>query len=86
LAYQNAAKLLAAWNAAPSYQDKDNIEQGAINRSLAQDVQFAAMLKINLQMQALVVQLNIKVNQLGSRPSLLRLCLVKSNRTLDSYS
>ena len=63
LAYHNAAQFLAAWNAAPSDQAKDNLEQEAISRSPAQDVQFAAMLKINLRMQALVVQLNTRVNQ-----------------------
>jgi hypothetical protein len=47
--------ILVAWNAAPSDQAKDNLEQEAISRSLAQDVQFATMLKISLQMQALVV-------------------------------
>jgi hypothetical protein len=55
LTYQNVAEFLAAWNAAPSDQAKDNLEQEAISRSPAQDVQFAAMLKINLRMQALVV-------------------------------
>jgi hypothetical protein len=54
---------LAAWNAAPSDQAKDNLEQEAISRSPAQDVQFAAILKINLRMQAVVVQLNTRVNQ-----------------------
>jgi hypothetical protein len=63
LAYHNAAQFLAAWNAAPSDQAKDNLKQEAISRSSAQDVQFAAMLKINLRMQALVVQLNTRVNQ-----------------------
>jgi hypothetical protein len=63
LAYHNAAQFLAAWNAAPSDKAKDNLEQEAISRSPAQDVQFAAMLKINLRMQALVVQLNTRVNQ-----------------------
>jgi hypothetical protein len=63
LANYDAAQFLAAWNAAPADQAKDNLEQEAISRSPAQDVQFAAMLKINLQMQALVVQLNTKVNQ-----------------------
>jgi hypothetical protein len=63
LAYHNAAQFLAARNAAPSHQAKDNLEQEAISRSPAQDVQLAAMLKINLRMQALVVQLNTKVNQ-----------------------
>jgi hypothetical protein len=63
LAYQNAAQFLAAWNAAPSDQAKDILEQQAVCWSPSQDVQFAAMLKINLRMQALVVQLNTKVNQ-----------------------
>jgi hypothetical protein len=63
LAYHYAAQFFAAWNAAPSNQAKDNLEQEAISWSPAQDVQFAAMLKINLRMQALVVQLNTKVNQ-----------------------
>jgi hypothetical protein len=63
LAYHSAAQFLAAWNAALLDQAKDNLEQEAINWSPAQDVQFAAMLKINLRMQALVVQLNTRVNQ-----------------------
>jgi hypothetical protein len=63
LAYQNAAQFLAAWNAAPSDEAKDNFEQEAVSRSPAQDEQFAAMLKINLEMQALVVQLNTRVNR-----------------------
>jgi hypothetical protein len=63
LAYQNAAQFLAAWNAAPSDQARDNLEQEAISWSPAQNVQFAAMVKINLRMQALVVQLNTRVNQ-----------------------
>jgi hypothetical protein len=63
LAYHNAAQFLAAWNAAPSNQAKNNLEQEAVNRSQAQDVQFAAMLKIELRMQALVVRLNTKVNR-----------------------
>jgi hypothetical protein len=62
LAYQNAAQFLAAWNAALSDQAKDNLEKEAMSRSAAQYVHFAAMLKINLQMQALVVQLNTRVN------------------------
>jgi hypothetical protein len=40
----------------------DNLEQEAINRSHAQDVQFAAMLKINLRLQAVVDQLTNQVN------------------------
>jgi hypothetical protein len=63
LAYHNAAQFLAAWNAAPSDQVKDNLKQEAISWSPAQDVQFAMMLKINLRMQVLVVQLNTRVNQ-----------------------
>jgi hypothetical protein len=63
LGYHNAAQFLAAWNAAPLYQAKDNLEQEAISRSLTQDMQFAAMLKINLRMQALVVHFNTKVKQ-----------------------
>jgi hypothetical protein len=60
-AYQNAAQFLAAWNAPPSDQaSKNNLEQGALNQSPAQDVQLAATLKINLQMQTL---LNTRVNQ-----------------------
>jgi hypothetical protein len=49
--------------AAPSDEAKNNLEQETVSRSPAQDVQFAAMLKINLRMQALVVQLNTIVNQ-----------------------
>jgi hypothetical protein len=63
LAYQNAADFFAALDAAPSDHNKNNLEQEAVSRSPAQDVQFAAMLKINLRMQALVVQLNTRVNQ-----------------------
>jgi hypothetical protein len=62
LAYNNAAQFLAAWNASPSDQARDNLEQEAINRSPAQDVQFAAMLKINLRLQAVVGQLTNQVN------------------------
>jgi hypothetical protein len=39
------------------------LSRKAISQSPAQDVQFTAMLKINLQMQALVVQMNTRVNQ-----------------------
>jgi hypothetical protein len=63
LAYNNAAQFLAAWNAASTDQAKNNLEQEAFTQSPAQNVQFAAMLKINLRMQALVVQLNTRVNQ-----------------------
>jgi hypothetical protein len=62
LAYNNAAGFLAAWNAALSDQAKDDLEQEAINRSPAQDVHFAAMMKINLRLQATVGQLTNRVN------------------------
>jgi hypothetical protein len=61
LAYNNAAQFLAAWNTAPTDEAKDNLEQEAINRSPAQDVQLAAMLKINLQLHASVGQLTNQV-------------------------
>jgi hypothetical protein len=56
-------EFLAAWNTAPSDQAKDNLEQEAINCSPAQDVQFAAMMKINLRLQATVGQLTNRVAQ-----------------------
>jgi hypothetical protein len=62
LVYNNAAGFLAAWNANPSNQARDVLEQEAITRSPAQDVQFAAMLKINLRLQALVGRLTNQVN------------------------
>jgi hypothetical protein len=62
LAYNNAAQFLAAWNTSPSDQVRDNLEQEAITRSPAQDVQFAAMLKINLRLQAVVGRLTNQVN------------------------
>jgi hypothetical protein len=62
LTYNNAARFLAAWNAAPSDQAKDDLEQEVINRSPAQDVQFAAMMKINLRLQATIGQLTNRVN------------------------
>jgi hypothetical protein len=63
LAYNKAAGFLAAWNTAPSDQAKDNLEQEAINCSPAQNVQFAAMMKINMQLQATVGQLTNRVAQ-----------------------
>jgi hypothetical protein len=57
LAYNNAAQFLAAWNTAPSDHAKDHLEQETITRSPAQDVQIAAMMKINLRLQATVGQL-----------------------------
>jgi hypothetical protein len=65
LAYNNAAGFLAAWNNAPSDQAKDN--QETIYRSPAQDVQFAAMMKINLRLQATVGQLTTRVYQAQGR-------------------
>jgi hypothetical protein len=62
LAYNNAAQFLAAWNTSPSDQARDNLEQEAINRSPAQDVQFAAMLKIDMRLQAVVGLLTNQVN------------------------
>jgi hypothetical protein len=52
LAYNNAGQFLAAWNTAPTDQARDALEQEALSRSPAQDVQFAAMLKTNLRLQA----------------------------------
>jgi hypothetical protein len=63
LPYNNAAGFIAAWNTAPSDQARNNLEQEAVNRSPAQDVQFAAMLKINLRLQATVGQLTNRVAQ-----------------------
>jgi hypothetical protein len=60
-AYNNAAQFLAAWNTAPTDQAKDNLEQKAISRSPAHDVQVAAMMKINLRLQATVGQLTNRV-------------------------
>jgi hypothetical protein len=37
LASENAAQFLEAWKAAPSDQDKDNLEQEAVSRSPTQD-------------------------------------------------
>jgi hypothetical protein len=61
LAYNNAGQFLAVWNTAPTDQARDALEQEAINCSPAQDVQFAAMLKINLRLQASVGQLTNQV-------------------------
>jgi hypothetical protein len=50
LAYNKPAQFFAAWNTAPSNQAKDNLEQEAFICSPAQNVQFAAMMKIKLRM------------------------------------
>jgi hypothetical protein len=42
LAYNNAAQFIAAWDISPTDQARDNLEQEAITRSPAQDVQLAA--------------------------------------------
>jgi hypothetical protein len=58
LAYTSAAQFNhALWDAAVTDQARDALEQEAITRSPLQDVQFAAMLKINLRLQATVGQL-----------------------------
>jgi hypothetical protein len=46
----------------PSDEARDNLEHEAITRSPAQDVQFAAMVKVNLRLQATVGQLVNQVN------------------------
>jgi hypothetical protein len=80
LAYNNAARFLVAWNTAPTDQAKNNLKQEAVNRSPAHDVQFAAMLKINLQLQASVGQLTHQVRARWPRltylPGRLRLPMV----------
>jgi hypothetical protein len=61
LAYNNAGQFLAAWNTAPINQARDALKQEALNCSPAQDVQFAAMLKTNLRLQASVGHLTSQV-------------------------
>jgi hypothetical protein len=57
LAYATGAQFNALWNAAVTDQARAALEQEAITRSLLQDVQFAAMVKINLRLQGTVGQL-----------------------------
>jgi hypothetical protein len=61
LAYNNAGQFLAAWNTAPTDQARDVLEQEILSRSPAQDVQFTAMLKTNLRLQASIGQLTNQV-------------------------
>jgi hypothetical protein len=81
LAYASGAQFNAQWNACVTDQARAALQQEAITRSPIQDVQFAAMVKVNMRLQATVGQLAGQV-----QAAMLRLCLVKSNRTLDSYS
>jgi hypothetical protein len=62
LAYNNAGQFIAAWDNSPSHQARDNLEQEAITRSPAQDVQLAATVKINMRLQVTVGQLVNEVN------------------------
>jgi hypothetical protein len=57
LAYASGAQFNAQWNACVTDQARAALEQEAITRSHIQDVQFAAMVKINLRLQATVGQL-----------------------------
>jgi hypothetical protein len=63
LAYNNAAQVFAAWNARPLDQARNNLEHKAITcNPTTQNVQFAAMQKINLRLQTVVGQLTHQVN------------------------
>jgi hypothetical protein len=57
LAYATGAQFNALWDAAVTDQARAALEQEAITRSPLQDVQIAAMLKINLRLQAQVGRL-----------------------------
>jgi hypothetical protein len=57
LAYASEAQFNAQWDACVTDQARATLEQEAITRSPIQDVQFAAMVKINLRLQATVGQL-----------------------------
>jgi hypothetical protein len=57
LAYASGAQFNAQWDACVTEQTRAALEQEAITRSPIQDVQFAAMVKINLRLQATVGQL-----------------------------
>jgi hypothetical protein len=57
LAYASGAQFNAQWDACVTDQARAALEQEAITRSPIQDVQFAAMVKINLRLQATVGQL-----------------------------
>jgi hypothetical protein len=57
LAYASGAQFNAQWDACATDQAHAALEQEAISRSPIQDVQFAAMVRINLRLQATVGQL-----------------------------
>jgi hypothetical protein len=57
LAYASGTQFNAQWNACVTDQARAALEQEAITRSSIQDVQFAAMVKVNLRLQATVGQL-----------------------------
>jgi hypothetical protein len=57
LAYASRAQFNTLWNAAVTDQARAALEQEAITRSPIQDVQFVAMVKINLRLQGTVGQL-----------------------------
>jgi hypothetical protein len=61
LAYASGAQFNAQWNACVTEYARVALEQKAICRSPIQDVQFAAMVKINLRLQASVGQLAVQV-------------------------
>jgi hypothetical protein len=61
LAYASAAQFNALWDAAVTDQAREALEQEALIRSPILDVQFAAMLKANLRLQATVGQLTGQV-------------------------
>jgi hypothetical protein len=61
LAYASGAQFNAQWDACVTDQARAALEQEAITRSPIQDVQFAAMVKINLRLQATVGQLTGQV-------------------------
>jgi hypothetical protein len=54
LAYNTAAQFLAMWNNCATNVARQNLEQQAITRSPVAEVQVAAMVKINLRLQATV--------------------------------
>jgi hypothetical protein len=57
LAYATGVQFNALWDAAVTDQARAALEQKAITRSPLQDVQCAAMVKINLRLQATVGQM-----------------------------
>jgi hypothetical protein len=57
LAYNTAAQFLGMWNNCATDVARQNLEQQAITRSPVAEVQVAAMVKINLRLQATVGRL-----------------------------